>query len=160
MKKKTKYTLIKKSIYKKIVLMNYESSYDVKRRKDKESIGLIRLYDENIINRVIKRSIDNHFKKILDLLIRIEESDEDPSEGYLFCLDETAKFKRELINKYNRFLKKEQIDFINKKIETIEKETKNKLIAYRLMHSPIFANGMFLQDENIDEYEEERSHSR
>ena len=153
MKTKTKYVLLKKSIYKKIISYQFSDSLDISKKKDKERIGVIKFYDDKIISRVIKKSIDNRFKKLLELIADLEEADEDPSNGLIFCLDETAKFKREMINKYNRFLKKNQIEFINKKIELIEKEIKNKLIAYRLMHLPIFEN-------MEDEKEEERSHSR
>lgn len=154
MKKNNKYILIKKSIYQKIVLFKYDDSFNMTKKKDKERLGVIKFYDDKIISSVIKRSIDNRFKKLLELIASIEESDNDPSSGLIFCLDEANKFKREMVNKYNKFLKKSQIEFINKKIELIEKEVKNKLIAYRLMHSEIFKN---IDDE---EYEEERSRSR
>lgn len=153
MKTKTKYVLIKKSIYKKMVSYDFNESFSMTKKQDKERIGVIKFYDDETIKRAIQRSIDNRFKKLLELIADIEESDEDPSNGYIFCLDEANKFKREMINKYDKFLKKTQIEFINKKIEAIEKELKNKLIAYRLLHSPIFTD-MGMEEE--DEYEEER----
>ena len=155
MKKSSKYILIKKNKFKNISVFNYNDSFSLSKKKDKERIGIIKFYDEKIISGVIKKSIDNRFKKILELIARIEESDEDPSSGYIFCLDEASKFKQEVINKYNEFLKKSQIEFINKKIELIEKEVKNKLITYRLMHSNIFDS----LDDDI-EIEEERHRSR
>lgn len=154
MRAKTKYILLKKSIYKKIVSYNFSESFDISKKKDKQRIGVIKFYDDKIINNVIKRSIDNHFKKLLELMASVEEGDSDPSEGLIFCLNEVAKFKREMINKYEKFLKKKELEFTNKKIELIEKEIKNKLIAYRLMHFNVFENDL---DEEI---EEERSHRR
>ncbi len=159
MKTKIKYVLIKKNNFKKILSYQFDESFDMTKKKDKERIGIIKFYDDKIISDVIKKSIDNRFKKLLELIANIEESDEDPSEGLIFCLDEAAKFKREMINKYDRFLKKTQIEFINKKIELIEKEVKNKLIAYRLIHSPLFLNQDVSLDES-DEIEEERRRSR
>ena len=155
MKKKNKYILIKKNKFKKISKFDYEDSFNMPKKKDKERIGVIKFYDEKIIASVIKKSIDNRFKKILELIARIEESDEDPSNGYIFCLNESNKFRQEMVNKYNRFLKKREIDFNNKKIELIEKELKNKLITYRLMHSKVF--GEIEEDEEIVE---ERHRSR
>ena len=153
MKRTSKYVLLKKSIYKKIVSYKFNDSFDITKKKDKERIGIIKFYNDKIIASVIKKSIDNRFKKLLELIASLEESDDDPSNGLIFCLDETAKFKREIINKYQEHLKKNQIEFINKKIELIEKEVKNKLIAYRLIHSQVF--------ENFDEeFEEEKSRSR
>jgi hypothetical protein len=156
MKTKIKYVLIKESLYKKIESYDFNESFTMTKKKDDERIGIIKFYDDEVISRVIKRSIDNRFKKLLELIADIEESDEDPSQGYLFCLDEAEKFKREMINKYNKFLKKTQLEFINKKIELIEKDMKNKLIAYRLLHSPIFSN-MEMEE---DELEDERTRSR
>ena len=154
MKIKTKYVLLKKSVYKKIISYNFSDSLDIFKKRDKHRIGIIKFYDDKIINKVIKKSIDNHFKKLLELIARFEENDSDPSEGLVFSLNEVAKFKRELANKYEKFLKKSQIEFNNKKLELIEKELKNKLIAYRLMNSELF------QDSLDEEIEEERSHKR
>ena len=159
MKTKTKYVLLRKSVYKKVISYTFSESFEISKKKDKERIGIIKFYDEKIISRVIKKSIDNRFKKILELIASLEESDEDPSNGLIFCLDEAAKFKREMVNKYDKFLKKTQIEFINKKIELIEKEVKNKLITYRLMHSPLFTE-LDSEEELDDEYEENRQHSR
>lgn len=154
MRIKTKYVLLKKSIYKKIISYSFSDSLDISKKRDKHRIGIIKFYDDKIINRVIKKSIDNRFKKLLELIVSFEEADTDPSEGIVFCLNEVAKFKRELANKYEKFLKKKELEFINKKIELMESELKNKLIAYRLMHSDVF-------EDNLDEeIEEERNHRR
>lgn len=147
MKVKTKYILFKKSIYKKIITYNFSESLDISKKRDKQRIGVIKFYDDKTINRVIKNSIDNRFKKILELMASCEESDSDPSEGLVFCLDEVAKFKREIVNKYAKFLKKKELEFNNKKIEVMEKEIKNKLIAYRLMHLDLFENKEEMEEE-------------
>ena len=154
MKKSNKYILVKDAKFKKVISYNFDESLEIIKRKDKTRIGVIKFYDEKIVSQVIKKSIDYRFKKLLELIASLEESDTDPSSGLIFCLDEAAKFKQEIINKYSSFLKKSQIEFINKKIELIEKEVKNKLIAYRLMYSPMFQN----VDE--EEIEEERTRSR
>ncbi len=116
MKTKTKYVLIKDNVYKKIVDYDFDESFNMTKKQDKERIGVIKFYDDKIISNTIKKSIDSRFKKLLELIASIDESDEDPSNGYLFCLDETAKFKREMINKYDKFLKKTQLKINNKKI--------------------------------------------
>ena len=156
MKTKDKYVLVKKNSFEKVISYEFDESFNMTKKKDKERIGVIKFYDEKVINSVIQKSIDNRFKKLLELIASLEESDEDPSNGFIFCLDEAAKFKREMINKYDRFLKKTQVEFINKKIEMIEKEVKNKLIAYRLIHSQLF-NDM---NEDEDDLEEEMHRSR
>ena len=155
MSKVVKYILIKKNVFKKYDNLMINNSYNMSQKKDGASLGVIRIYEEKIINRAIKRNIDLHFKKLLELLMKIEESDDDPSEGLLLCLDEADKFRHELINKYERFLKKEQKLFYDKKLALIEKEIKNKLLEYRLIRQ---AMSKFLDDEPV--YEEERTRSR
>lgn len=154
MKQTSNYILLKKSIYKKVVSYEFNESFTMSKRKDDKRIGVIKFYDEKIINQVIQRSIDNRFRKLLELISSIDEGDEDPSEGLLICLNEIDKFKKELINKYNKFLKKSQIELINKKLELTEKEIKTKIMAYRLIRSPMFKD---IMDEEIVE---ERKRSR
>ena len=157
MKKNDQYILIRDSKFHNVISYKFDESFEISKKKDKQRIGVIKFYNNKIISDVIKKSIDYRFKKLLDLIAKIDESDEDPSEGYIFCLDEASKFKQELINKYNRFLKKSQVEFINKKIELIEKEVKNKLITYRLLNSPMFNE---FDDEYEDEITEERNRRR
>ena len=157
MKKNNKYVLLRKSVYKNMELCEFNESYKVSKKDDDKRIGVIKFYDEKIINQVIRRSIDNRFKKLLELLNKIEESDEDPSEGLMICLDEVSKFKKEMINKYNKFLKKQQIDLINKKLELTEKEIKNKLLECRMIHSSIMEKVNAI---DADEIVSERTRTR
>ena len=148
---KTKYELVKKNKYKKYIEINLGDSYNIKKTKDNK--GTIKFYDEKIISHVIKKSFDNKIKKILELLIEIEESDSDPSEGYLIVLNEEEKLKRELENKHKKNLKKEQLEFLNKKIELMEIEIKNKLLSIQIINNAIY-NSLENSYEN-DDYEEE-----
>ena len=157
MSKKDKYVLIKKSIYKELETYEFNESYKVSKKDDDKRIGIIKFYDDKIISKVIQRSIDNRFKKLLELLSKLEESDEDPSEGFMICLDEVSKFKSEIINKYNKFLKKNQVDLANKKLELIEKEIKNKLLECRMIRTSILEK---VHETKDDEIVSERRRSR
>lgn len=156
---KVKYKLNKETKYQKYADLMVDESFKMKKKSSSESIGVIKFYDDKIIARVIKKSIDLHFKKLLELIVSIEESDEDPSSGLLFCLDEVDRFRKEMINKYERFLKKEQQEFLKKKISLIEKEVKDKLLAYQIMKQKIVQKPLY-QEEYTDEMEEERHRSR
>lgn len=151
-----KYNILKKSRYKKYLLINVNTSFDMRKKKDKDSIGTIKFYSIDMINKVIKRNIDNKFKKILELIVSTDE-DGNPPDGLLLCLDEVAKFKREIINKYERYLIKKQIEVVNKKIEIIEKDLKNKLVSYTLIQKSF--RKMNSKAEEYDE-EIERHHTR
>lgn len=154
MKKINKYILNKNSIYKKYSDLNIDTSYNMNKKKENESIGVIKFYNNDLIQRVIKKSIDLKFKKLLELIVSIEESDEDPSSGLLFCLDEVERFKKELMNKYKKFLEKKQIDFLEKKAQIFEKEVKEKLITYSMMRQQFMMNNMQMEEE--EEYHRSR----
>ena len=62
MKTKTKYVLVKKSIYKKVISYTFDESFNMTKKKDKERMGVIKFYDEKIISRAVKKSIDNRIK--------------------------------------------------------------------------------------------------
>ena len=157
--KKTKYLLIKEKKYKKYASINVDVSFDMKKKKDKESIGTIKFYDDKLTDKVITKSIENRFKKLLEFVVECEE-DSDP-EGLLLALNETEKFKREMINKYEKFLDKKKMEFNQKKVDLIIQNLKKKLITYRLMQTPVFVKQNDYQNENYeDDYEEERHRTR
>ena len=81
-------------------------------------------------------SINNHFKKLLELVIAITEDGDNP-EGLMLCLDEISKFRSEINNKYNKFLEKKDKELALKKLEIIEKELKDKLVIYQLQYDEI-----------------------
>jgi len=157
--KKTKYLLVKEKKYKKYASINVDVSFDMKKKKDKESIGTIKFYDDKLTDKVITKSIENRFKKLLEFVVECEE-DSDP-EGLLLALNETEKFKREMINKYEKFLDKKKMEFNQKKVDLIIQNLKKKLITYRLMQTPVFVKQNDYQNENYeDDYEEERHRTR
>ena len=157
--KKNKYLLVKEKKYKKYISINVDVSFDMKKKKDKDSIGTIKFYDEKITDKVITKSIENRFKKLLEFVVECEE-DSDP-EGLLLALNETEKFKREMINKYEKFLDKKKMEFNQKKVDLIIQNLKKKLITYRLMQTPVFTKQNDYQNEDYDDdYEEERHRTR
>ena len=157
--KKTKYLLVKEKKYKKYASINVDVSFDMKKKNDKDSIGTIKFYDDKLTDKVITKSIENRFKKLLEFVVECEE-DSDP-EGLLLALNETEKFKREMINKYEKFLDKKKMEFNQKKVNLIIENLKKKLITYRLMQTPVFIKQNDYQNENYeDDYEEERHRTR
>lgn len=124
-----KYHLILENNYINYFDISYQNAYTVKNKKD--FVGKINFYNSDIIYKVIKRKTDHSFKKLLELIIRIDE-DDNPSDGYIICLNEIDKFRHELVKRYEKYLKKEQMNFLKKKIDLIEKDIKNKLIIERV----------------------------
>lgn len=152
-----KYNLFRKNGFKKYLLINVDSSFSMKKKTDKESIGIIKFYDEELINKVILRNINNRFKKLLELIVSTSEEGDHP-DSLLLCLDEAEKFKKELINKYAKYLEKKQIEKINKKLELVSNDLKNKLIMYTMINMK--QNVKEQEDDYEEEYEEEIEHHR
>lgn len=124
-----KYHLIFENTYLNYENINYSKTFSVKNKK--EFTGKICFYNNDLIYKVIKRKTDQSFKKLLELIIRIDE-DDNPSDGYMICLNEIDKFRHELIKRYENYLKKEQMNFFKRKIDLIEKDIQNKLLMERI----------------------------
>ena len=70
------------------------------------------------------------FKKLLEFIASIYESDDDSSSSLMLALNEIEKLKRELINKYVAYLNKKEVQKLDKKIKLIEQEVQSKLYQY------------------------------
>jgi len=145
---KSSFVLLKKKKYSKYKKMDVNNSLELKKKKDKNSMGVIKFYNQEMINSVVQKNITNQFKKLLDYIISCEE-DDDPN-SLLLALNETEKFKREMINKYEKYLDKKKMAFNKKKIDLIIEDLKRKLVTYRIMHTMILK----------EEVEEEKHRSR
>ena len=145
---KSSFVLLKKKKYSKYKKMDVNNSLELKKKKDKNSMGIIKFYNQEMINSVVQKNITNQFKKLLDYIISCEE-DDDP-DSLLLALNETEKFKREMINKYEKYLDKKKMAFNKKKIDLIIEDLKRKLVTYRIMHTMILK----------EEVEEEKHRSR
>jgi hypothetical protein len=151
---RVKYSLTKKNTYKNYTEISISNSFGVNKKIDKESIGLIKFYDNDLIMKVIKKKMDTKFKQIYELMISTDESDDDPSEGLMLCLNETDKLKKELVNKYRKFLEKEQQEFLEKKLMLLEKEIKIKLFNMQIINNPFLINPNGFGYEDVEEEKE------
>jgi len=161
--KKNKYVVLKKNNHQKVNELKISSYYDMNFKNkidDGININKIRIINQNFIQKILDKKINKRFKSLLELIASICESDEDPSSGLMFALSETERFKREMINKYNRLLKKEQREFIDKKIEVIEKEVKKRLYEHQLIikcQQKLMEEAMF---QNLEQEEVMENHRR
>lgn len=124
-----KYQLIVKKSFNNYEAIDCKTPYKIKNKKD--FIGTISFYHNDLVYKIIKKKTDQSFKKLLEVIIKLDE-DDNPGEGYILCLNEIDKFRQELINKYEKYLKREQMNFLKKKINLIEKDLQNKLLVTRI----------------------------
>lgn len=158
---KTKYVIIKKHNHKKVSKIKINNIYDMSSKtpiKDGVSVKRINLIDENFINKMINKRINKRFKNLLEFIANICENDDDPSSGLKFALDETEKFKREMLNKYARLLNKKEKELIEKKIDLIEKDVKKRLLEHQVIRK--FQQKMQQDLYYQEEVEEEKENHR
>ncbi len=151
-----KYCLKKKNDFKKYTKILFNNSYNLNKRLDKDSLGLIKFYDKEMINNVIKAKMDVKFKQILELMVKIEEDDQDPSEGLMTCLNELDRLNKELNNKYRIYLEKKKYEFLEKKVKLLNDEIKMKLFNIHIINNPLYMNN----DSDLYEEEIERESTR
>ena len=158
MKTIDKYTLVKKNDY--VRLSNYQTtvSYPI---DEKEILDLklsnVLIVNDDLIDQYMMKRINNRFKKILEYIVSIyEDDDDDSSDSLMKALNQVEKFKMELINRDRKYIEKEHIALISKKIKIIEKELQEKIyeMAYRKRQNEIFMhmmnNGIPLGDEELE----------
>jgi len=158
MKTINKYTLIKENDY--VRLSNYQNniSYPIDEKEIHDlNLSNVLIVNSNLINQYMMKRINNRFKKILEYIASIyEDDDDDSSDGLMKALNQVEKFKMELINRDRKYIEKEHIALISKKIKIIEKELQEKIyeMAYRRRQNEIFMhmmnNGIPLGDEELE----------
>ena len=158
MKTITKYTLVKENDY--VRLSNYQTkvSYPI---DEKEVLDLkltnVLIVNDSLVDQYMMKRINNRFKKILEYIASVyEDDDDDTSDSLMKALNQVEKFKMELINRDRKYIEKEHIALICKKIKIIDKELQEKIyeIALRKRQNEIFMhmmnNGIPLGDEELE----------
>ena len=164
MKTIDKYTLIKKNDY--VQLDNYHPTISYLMEEDELKnlkLSNVLIVNNDLIDQYMMKTINRRFKKILEYIASIyEDDDDDTTDALMKALNQTEKFKMELINKDRKFIEKEHIELISKKIKLIEKELQDKIyaMAYRRRQNELFMQMMMGPQEEEKEYQEENRRSR
>jgi len=163
MKTIDKYTLVKENDY--VRLDNYHTniSYLMEEKElDDLKLANVLIVNDGLIDQYMMKTINRRFKKILEYIASIyEDDDDDTTDALMKALNQTEKFKMELINKDRKYIEKEHIELISKKVKLIEKELQDKIyeMAYRRRQNEMFMKMMMGQDIE-EEYQEENRRSR
>ena len=93
---------------------------------DAIDVNRVIIINPTFIDKIATRKINTKFNKQINMMqIVCEVGDEDESgEGYRIALDEAARLKSELWNKYRKFISEEKLSLMLKKIEILEDELK------------------------------------
>ena len=79
---------------------------------------------EKVLKKKIKRKLDLYLQFIVSV---IDDEDTDPS-NLRYVLDDLERYRRTIINKYQRYLDEKYINLLLKKIELLNNEIKTKLL--------------------------------
>lgn len=129
----SRFLVVKNKDEKDIKYFDYDKldGYNLTIKKDVHFVDAIDVNRVIIINptfidKIATRKINTKFNKLINMMqIVCEVGDEDESgEGYRIALDEAARLKSELWNKYRKFISEEKLSLMLKKIEILEDELK------------------------------------
>lgn len=126
------YILKKKNKNRKIIKLNFkEDGYLFKpniKNPDLIKITNLSLFNLKDTSPILQKKMNASFRKIASLVYPII-NDEDATEGDIaIALDEIAKQKQIIINKYKQYIKKQEYDKGLKRLKILEVELKEKLI--------------------------------
>lgn len=146
-----RYYVVRDKKDKSITYCEYDKidGYDLSPKKnlkfaDTINVNKVIIINPTLASKVAKKKVDLKFKKLVELLNIIFESDDDTGTAYHQGLDEIEKLRQELKDKYKKYLENEDYDLMEKKLGILEHEIKLRLF--------------YLEKEN--EYLEEREIGR
>ena len=129
-----RYHIIKDKEDKSITYFEYNKidGYDLTPKKgikieDAINVEKVVIINPSLASKVAKKKIDLKFRKLLQLLNVVFESDDDTGTAYHQGLDEVEKLRQELVDKYKKYLEDSEYDTMEKKLGILEHELKIRL---------------------------------
>lgn len=111
----------------------------------------ITLYNSKMIDLILSKKIEKSFERLASITYDILSSEDDESTSdATIALDEVSKLRSVILNRYQKFLKKEKEEEYIKKLRFLENELRSKIIIHNT-YKKIIEN---------EELIEERGHSR
>ena len=129
-----RYLIVKKKNDKAITYFEYDKmdGYDLSPKKGIKIVDAINVNKVVIINpslaeKVAKKKIDLKFRKLVELLNIIFETDDETGTAYHQSLDEINRLRMEIINKYKKHISDDDYELMEKKLGILEHEIKVRL---------------------------------
>lgn len=112
--------------------------------KDAIDVSKVVIINPTLMNKVATKQINLKFKKLLQFVTVIfDQSDEgDPAAAYHLGLSEISKLRLEAKIKYYKYMKQEEIDIIEKKLDILEQELKLRLYYLEQAYQDSYENEM------------------
>ena len=151
-----RFLIVKNKDSKEIKYFDYDKidGYDLKAKKDMTFSDAINVSRVIIINpsfseKIATRKMNAKFERRINLMNYVCSEDDGNDETNLdIVLDETSKLRRELINKYKKFISEEKIQLMLKKLDIIERELKLRKVS--LAYDKYEVNYSLSNDEELE----------
>ncbi len=144
-----KYFVVKEKNNKTITYFEYDKmeGYDLSPKKgmkieDAINVNKVVIINPSLAEKVAKKKLDLKFRKLLQLLNIIFETDDDTGTAYHQGLDEVSKLRTELVNKYRKHLSEEEADLMNKKLDILEHGLKVRLFYLEQNYQNMYSNSI------------------
>lgn len=149
----TSFLLKKEDNNNEIKIMDYEmKGYTFKPGAKSSSkyikVNQLKVVNPSMIDAILTTKFNQKYRKLVMIVFNIlQSSDEETTDGdIMIALDETAKLRNIILNKYQKFLSHEKEEKFVKQLRILENELRAKQINIRMN----YYNQMYM-------YEEEKS---
>lgn len=129
MGKEQRFLVVKNKDSKDIKYFEYDkiSGYNIKpnpnvKFQDAINVNRMILINPSLIEKMVDKKIKRRFDYLINLLSIVYENDSESGDGLQLALDEAEKFRNELCNKYQQYIKDEKYQLLLKKIAILEDE--------------------------------------
>jgi len=120
--------------------------------KDAININKVVIINPSLMQKVAKKKLDLKFKKLLESMSVIFDSDDDSSgDSYRQGLNEINKLRLEAKMKYQNYMEEEAYQVFEKKLEILEQELKARIY---------YLEQYYYQKQLENEYQEENTIGR
>jgi len=144
-----KYLIVKEKNDKSITYFEYDNmeGYDLSPKKnvkikDAINVNKVVIINPSLAEKVAKKKMDLKFRKLLQVLNIIFETDDDTGTAYREGLNEISKLRTELQNKYRKHLNAEEVDLMEKKLGILEHELKIRLYYLEQNYQNEYSNSI------------------
>jgi len=100
-----------------IVEFNVKKSFSIKNKEEK-----ITIYDENLILELIDKKFNKEYKKLLYIIMDINNSDDATESDGLLVRDKIDELKNIILSKYSKHISKEMLNRYLKMILILEEK--------------------------------------
>ena len=109
--------------------------YDFKPRINSVNLEVnkITIYNSSMIDIILSKKIEKSFERVASIVYDVlQTEDDDSTTDAVMALDEVTRLREIVLNKYQKYLKKEKEKDILKKLRFLENELRSKIVIQKV----------------------------